>query len=192
MALSSINTGLQQTPDLTDIQSVGKLSFQFISIYNAIGVLQQAIDTYTGNTPVPANNSNQSQPPEQTVIVGNTANMWCKANVTISAGFALGLANVGGVIEAILALASSSPVQCFGLSMTSATAGNPIQVLLLGLFNFGGSVTPGALYYLSPGVGGGLTTTKPTAGSGQLIQPLGYGVDTNSIFFNPSLYTSVA
>lgn len=189
MALSSINTGLQQTPDLTDIQSVGKLSYQFISLYNAIGVLQQAIDTYTGNTPAPANNSNQNQPPEQTVIVGNTSNMWCKANANISAGFAIGLGNVGGVTEAILALASTSSVQCFGLSMTSATAGNPIQVLLLGLFNFGGSVTPGALYYLSPGVAGGLTTTKPST-AGQLIQPLGFGVDTSSIFFNPSLYTS--
>lgn len=190
MPLSSINTGLQQIPDLTDIQSVGKLSFQFISIYNAIGVLQQAIDTYTGNTPPTASGSNQSTPPEQSVIVGNTANMWCVAGAGISAGFLVNLYNNSGVTQAQLATAAVVGQIAMGLTMTSAAINTSIQVLLLGLFNFGGSVSPGGLYYTSDSVPGGLTLTAPTA-VGHFVQPVGYGVDTNSIWFNPSLNPKV-
>ena|ERR1700744_2262770 len=180
---ASINTGLQQTPDLTDIMSIGKLSFQFIQVYNAINILAQAIDTYTGNTP--PSSSQSSQTAESTVIVGNTANFWCTANVNISAGFLVGLKNVSGVTNAVLAQANGgSSVLAMGISMNAASAGQPIQVLLLGLFNFGGSVTPGTIYYTSPTTPGGIVATAPST-AGQIIQPVGIGLDTNSIFFNP-------
>ena len=191
MPLSSINTGLSPVPDLTDIQSTGKLSFQFIQLYNAIGVLQQAIDQYTGNSPAPADNSNQSAPAENTVLLGNTANMWATCGTTnINAGYLVYFTNNSGVTTVSLAQANSFTKLAYGISMTSATAGNPIQVLLLGLFNFGGSVTPGQLYYLSDTVAGGLTTTAPST-VGTIVQPAGYGVDTNSIFFNPCLNPKV-
>lgn len=186
MPLSSINTGLQQTPDLTDIASPGKLGFQFIQLYNAIGILQQAVDTYTGNTPARADNSQQNQTPEQTILVGNTSTMWATASINISAGFLVNLVNAGGVTEVQYANAISAAAPCHGISMAAASAGNKIQVLLLGLFNFGGSVTPGQMYYLSSSVAGGLSTTRPST-SGNIVQAVGYGVDTNSIFFNPTL-----
>lgn len=182
--LASTNTGLQQTPDLTDIMSVGKLSFQFISIYNAIQVLQQAIDTYTGNTPSGAQGSGGT--PESTVIVGNTANMYCSAGVNISAGFLVTLYNVGGVTHAKYAQANSSATPCYGISMNAASAGQQVQVLLLGLFNFGGGVTPGQIYYLSDATPGALVTARPSTPS-DIVQAVGFGVDSNSIFFNPTL-----
>lgn len=183
---SSINTGLQQVPDLTDIQSVGKLSFQFIQIYNAMAILAQSIDSYTGNSP--ATSSSSSTPPEQTILVGNTANMWCIATEAISPGFLVSLSNVSGVTKCTLATGLTLSTIALGLSMTAAAgAGSSIQILLLGLFNFGGSVTPGALYYTDVGgPAGAITTTAPTT-TGQLVQPIGYGVDTDSIFFNPCL-----
>ena len=191
MPLSSINTGLQQTPDLTDIQSVGKLSFQFISIYNAISILQQAIDTYTGNTPAAADGSNQNATPEQTVLVGNNCAMWCTASANLSAGFLVNLFNVSGQTQARYANATVLTQQAHGITLNAASAGQPIHILLLGLFNFGGSVTPGQMYYLST-TPGGLSTTPPAVGSSELVQPVGFGVDTNSIFFNPSTYTEPA
>src|SRR5579863_2517548 len=191
MPLSSFNTGLQQVPDLLNITSVGKLSFQFISIYNAIGVLQQAIDSYTGNSPAPSNNSNQNAAPETTVLIGNTANMWLLAAQNINAGFLVTITNSGGTAIANLSNVASTPYgQAMGISMTNATTGNPLQILLLGLFNFGGSVTPGGIYYASALVPGGLSLTPPSV-SGQLIQPVGFGVDSNSIFFNPCMNPQV-
>lgn len=192
---SSINTGLQQVPDLTEIQTVGKLSFQFISIYNAINILSQAIDSYTGNAP--ATSTSDTQTAESTVLVGNTSNLWVKASVAISAGYLVNLTNTGGATTAQLASAvppggTSPNLIAHGLSMNTVAAGAQLQVLLLGLFNFGGSVTPGQLYYLSDTVLGALMTAPPTAGSGHLIQPVGFGLDTNSLWFNPSLYTPIA
>lgn len=185
---SSINTGLQQTPDLTDIQSTGKLSFQFISLYNAIQVLQQAIDNYTGNSPQTGTSNTQTA--ESTVIVGNTSNFWCNAKTALSAGFLVTLTNVSGVTNAGLANASASSTLAMGLTMTAAAINTPVQILLLGLFNFGGSVTPGALYYLSDTTAGALVTT-PNSTTGHIVQPVGFGVDTNSIWFNPSLNPTV-
>jgi hypothetical protein len=190
---SSINTGLQQTPDLTDIQSVGKLSFQFISIYNAIQALQQAIDNYTGNAPATPTTSTSPATPESTILVGNTANMWCVANANINAGYLVNLFNSSGVTKAQLADAAiTGTYPAMGISMNNASAGGNLQVLLLGLFNFGGSVTPGAVYYLSDAVAGGITVTPPTTGSGHLLQPVGFGVDTNSMWFNPDLRNILA
>jgi hypothetical protein len=187
MALSSINTGLQNIPDLTDIQSVGKLSFQFIQIYNAIGVLQQAIDSYTGNTPSGTVGTGGS--PESTVIVGNMASMYATANVNIPAGYLVSINGSGQVVLANAAYAANVPAM--GLSIAAASAGAQCHILLFGLFNFGGSVTPGTIYYTSPNVAGGLAATKPVL-AGQLIQPVAFGVDTNSVFLNPSLYTTQA
>lgn len=183
---SSINTGLQAVPDLTDIQSVGKLSFQFIQLYNAVSILQQAIDNYTGNTPVGSSSSQGT--PEQTVLVGNTSNMWCVAGENINAGFLVGFYNVSGVTNAKLALAGggSRPPVAHGLSMNSVSTGGQLQVLLFGLFNFGGSVIPGTTYCLSPSVPGGLATFASIT-TGQSRQPIGFGVDTNSIFLNPNM-----
>lgn len=191
MPLASTNLGLQEVPDLTDILSVGKISFHLIQIYNALGVLQQALDNYTGNSPAPADNSNQSSPPENTVLIGNTANIWTTCGTTsINAGYLVYFTNNAGVTTSELANASNATKLALGIAMGSATTGNPLQVLLLGLFNFGGSVIPGQLYYLSDSTPGGLVTTPPIA-TGHIVQPVGYGVDTNSIFFNPCLNPKV-
>lgn len=182
---SSIDTGLQPIPDLTNISSPDKLAFQFIQLYNAVGILAQAIDDYTGNTP--QSNSNPNAPPESTVLVGNTANMWCVANAAINAGFLVTLINSSGVTKAELASAGSKTTPAMGMSMNSVAAGAQLQVLLLGLFNFGGSVTPGQMYYLSNSVPGGLSTSTTGYVTGNIVQAVGFGVDTESIFFNPTL-----
>jgi hypothetical protein len=184
MAASSIDTGLQPIPDLTDITTADKLAFQFIQLYNAVGILAQAIDSYTGNTPAIAQNQNAS--PEQTVLLGNQANMWCVAATNLAAGYLVNLENVGGATQARYAQATGLGSMAMGITMGAASGGGQVQVLLLGLFNFGGSVTPGAIYYLSNTVPGGLTTTYP-GGTGYYNQAVGFGVDTDSIFFNPSM-----
>lgn len=188
---TSINTGLPQIPDLTDINTATGLSRQFIDLYNAIGILAAGIDSYTGNTPVAAQNDTAT--PEQTVILGNTANMWATADSDIGAGFLVNILDNGaGLPLAQLCDASLGLAQLAqGLAITSANAGDPIQILLIGLFDFGGSVTAGAIYYASGSTGaGGLSTVAPTA-SGWAVQPVGFGVDGTSIFINPDLNPKV-
>lgn len=188
---SSIDTGLPAIPDLNNIQQPDKLAYNFIQVYNAISTLAQSIDSYTGNSPQPTSVTNSNiQPVESTVLVGNTSNLWCNAQTALLAGYAVKFVNVSGVLNAAYAQASALSNMCYGITMTAAAINTPVQVLLLGLFNFGGSVIPGSLYYLSPTVAGGITTTSP-ATSGQIIQPVGYGLDTDSIFFNPSLNPQV-
>lgn len=187
MAATSIDTGLPEIPDLTNINTEVGVSKQFIDIYNAIGILAQGIDSYTGNTPESASTSTAS--PESTILVGNTANMWATAQVDISAGFLVNIIDSGaGVPKAILADASMGLAEiAMAISLTSASAGSQIQIQLLGLFDFGGSVVAGQLYYCSgAGGAGGISTVKPTA-SGWAVQPVGFGVDGDSIFINPCL-----
>lgn len=186
---SSIDTGLSATPDLTNVQSVGALSYQLITIYNAINILAQAIDAYTGNAP--ENTETPNQPAEATVIVGNMANFFCNAAVDLGAGFLVTLESVGGVTNAKLADASLGLAGiAHGLTMGTATAGSPIQILLLGLFNFGGGPTAGVIYYLSDTNPGDIIATKPTA-AGSLVQAIGFGIDTDSMWISPSLTPTV-
>lgn len=200
MGLSSINTGLQQTPDLTDIMSAGKLGFQFISIYNAINVLAQAIDTYTGNTPPDAQGNNQNQPPDQTVTLGNFSSFWATAAVSISSGFLVAINSAGQIVLAspngsqVTTGTNQSPntpgaptnAAC-GIAVSSASAGAQIHVMLRGLVNFGtGNLKPGAIYY--PGSSPGSLTYNPggmTAGWGK--QVIGVALNSALMFVAPSL-----
>lgn len=191
MAATSIDTGLPAIPDLTNINTETGVSKQFIDIYNAIGILAQGIDAYTGNTP--ASQESSTSTPESTILVGNTANMFAIAGTNISAGFLVYFTDDGSG-NAIAHLADASlgfAANAQGISMSSGNGGTKIQVMLLGLFDFGGSVTAGQTYYCSGSTGaGGISTVKPTA-SGWAVQPVGFGVDGSSIFINPSLFVTV-
>lgn len=182
---SSIDTGLPNTPDLADIQTPQKLAMTFIEMFNAMQILGQAIDAYTGNTPAGPDTS--AQPAESTVLIGNTTNFWCNASTALPAGYLVTIFNVSGVTNAKLANAASGySGTAMGLTMAAADINTPVQVMLIGLFNFGSGVTPGTMYYLSDAVAGGIAAAAPST-AGHLVQPVGFGIDTESVFINPSL-----
>lgn len=47
-------------------------------------------------------------------------------------------------------------------------------------------IVPGTIYYLSDATPGGYITSKPV-GAGKIVQPIGFGVDSTTLFFNPTL-----
>lgn len=205
MALSSINTGLQQTPDLTDIQSPGKLGFQFIQIYNAINVLAQAIDAYTGNTPADAQGNYQNQTIDQTVTVGNFTSLWVTAGASISSGFLVSFDSAGHAILAdpstVISAASNDAAggqgynsagipegTVKGIAITSASVGAQIKVMLLGIVNFGaGALKPGNKYYLGS-VPGSITYNPASMTAGWIRQPIGFAIDSAHMFINPAQF----
>ena len=205
MGLSSINTGLQQTPDLTDIQSPGKLGFQFISLYNAINILAQAIDTYTGNTPPDANGNYQNQLPNQTVTLGNLAYIWITADQAIGSGYLVSINTTGHAVLAdpanIISTASNDAAGgqgynpsnkaegvVVGIAVSNASVGQQLKVMLMGVVNFGtGNLHPGNKYYLgsSPGSITNNPATMPVSG---IRQPIGFAIDSANMFINPAQF----
>jgi len=200
MGLSSINTGLQQTPDLTDIQTPGKLAFQFISLYNAIEILSQAIDTYTGNTPADAQGNYQNQTIDQTLTLGNYTSIWVTAANAITAGYMVSFSSGQAVLSVQNnANPDNNTLQNFnpsgipdgramGIAVTSAGIGSQIKVMLIGMVNFGvGNLKPGAMYY--HGSAAGSLTYNPTGMiTGRGKQPLGFAIDSAHMFIAPAMF----
>lgn len=180
MPASSINTGLAAIPDLTNINDPGKLSYQLIQLYNAIGILQQAIDSYTGNTP----NHDPTQWLEQggfnQATIGNLSTVYVKADVTIATGQLIGISPT--TKNAVLANGIAIPA--VGLCTNGAAAGSNISYILIGLVQFyaTGSFTPGTEYYV--GATGFFSATRPATGS--TGQHGGFALTDTAIFWNPS------
>lgn len=76
---------------------------------------------------------------------------------------------------------------CVALSVSFATVGGTSLLLFKGLYLLAThSWTPGALLYVDV-VSGGMTHTPPST-IGYYVQPVGYALTSNTIYFNPMLY----
>lgn len=171
MPNSSINTGLAQVPDTTGLNNA-VATYHIIQLYNAIGVLQQAIDDYTGNTPPTAT----PNPPGSTS--GSNVKGYATAGVAIAAGRLCGINGAGAAI-----LANQGTVLARGIATGAVAIGAQVELILLGPLGIfaGGSFVPGTTYYL--GVGGLFTATSPGVG---LSQAVGWALSDTAIVFNPA------
>lgn len=148
--------GLAETPETTD----PKLAYELTKLYNAIKALALALDTYSGS-------------PIFTV----------EATETIAGAALVDLYDVGGVLKARNANAALHTKPCKAFAPAGIASGSVGHVILRGFISISG-VTPGKIYYTSPSTPGEITATKP-AGGANLIQVIGFGLDTTTIFFNP-------
>lgn len=71
-----------------------------------------------------------------------------------------------------------------GFAPTKANSGESLTLVHNVVFNYGASLTPGADYYLSGSVVGGIADAQSIGGTG----PVGYAVDATRIYVKPSGY----
>lgn len=90
-----------------------------------------------------------------------------------------------GAYKASAAVATS--LQALGFCPTAAGVASGVigEVQYLGIISGLTGIIPGTVYYLSATTAGSFTATAPIAPD--LIQPIGFGISTTSIFFNPTL-----
>lgn len=101
----------------------------------------------------------------------------------IAAGDACYVKNDGNIWRSTgAAVAAAAKVR--GFAPTKANAGEVLTLVHNVVFNYGASLTPGADYYLSGTVVGGLADAASTGGTA----PVAWAVDTQRVYVKPSGY----
>ncbi len=94
--------------------------------------------------------------------------------------------NASGSYESAIA-SDFSKFPCVAMTVGATTVGASYPLLFRGLIRFTAwSWTIGGMLYVSA-VSGDMTQTPPAV-SGQFVQPVGYAVTADTIYFNPMIY----
>ncbi len=80
------------------------------------------------------------------------------------------------------AVAAAAKVR--GVAPTKANAGEPITLIYHVVMQYGSGLTPGAAYFLSGTVVGGIADAASTGGTGEI----GFAIDATRIYFKQSNY----
>ena len=161
---------------------------KFVTVVNGRQTLESSVSVSTGPTSqgrVPeldaAGRLDQSMMP-----VGVGADVAIKpASETLSAGSYVNIWNDGGVAKVRKADASVVGKEAHGFILDSVVDGADAMVYFEGRNTQLTGLTPGARYYLSDTLPGGVTATPDTA-SGHIHQFLGVAVSTTEINFEAS------
>lgn len=180
----STNLGLSILPEM-ESREQPTVYAEFLRIRNALRVLQSALDVYTGALSADINYWDQT-PPSSSVRVQGVSRVYAITSEAIALGELVNLYNVAGTMTARKANATNGTKPCRAYcSVNGGVAlGAYGEFILLGLLRTTG-VTPGATYYV--GTTGGLITGTAPAVVGNLVQEIGFGLDDESIWFNPVL-----
>jgi len=101
----------------------------------------------------------------------------------IAAGDACYVKN-DGLIWRSTGAAANAAAKVRGFAPTKANSGEPLTLVYHVVFQYGSGLTPGADYYLSGTVVGGIADAASTGGT----TPIGYAVDATRIFVMNSRY----
>lgn len=176
----SINLGLPATPDTKNQD----LFYQLQILYNSINSLARAVDVYTGSI----------QPDPATwgsigfggVRVQNITRIYVISDVALTAGQLVHLYDPGtGSVHARLANATTIATPARGYSTGIIAAGQEAEIVLQGLHPFFSGLTAGAIYYTST-TPGTVQVGQPST-PGNIIQPVGFALNANTMWFAPSL-----
>ena len=173
---SSINLGLDNIADPPDPSFFGI----FTRVYNAIRNLALALDAYTGRDD-PDQNVFSQIPASSSVGTQRLLRVYCIFGVAITPGQIVHLYNDAGVLKAELASALTSAKPMNGWCQTGAGAGQWGEVIVGGLCELIGGLTPGVTYYLGDTAG----TIAPTTGT--TTQRVGFALGAATIYMNPEL-----
>jgi len=102
------------------------------------------------------------------------------AGGTITAGLAVYLNSSGQVVSATNAASASAEI--VGIALNGASANQPVEYHVGGLFDPGGTAAVGKVYVL--GTGGGIIPVDDIAG-GEYVSVVGVGITTSRILFIP-------
>lgn len=169
----SINLGITSTPSTANEELYNEL----LPLYRAVNTLAYNLDVYTGNVRNPAGLGIGTQ-------IGTPVTVLVTLSETITRGALLHLYRSGTSLVARKAGgASISANLCSAVADTAGDAGSEIKAVLFGyLDGHITGMTPGETYYTSNATAGSATNGAPVGSR----QPLGFALDTNTFFFNPS------
>lgn len=181
-SFSTINTGLSNLPlEVKDATTYA----EFVKLYNAVKIVAQAMDTYTGIGTYPADQWDQVG--NNGILVQNHTKIYPIFGDNVNQGQLVTLKDIGGVPKAYLAIAASNDIRkCRGFATGNVLAGNRGEVVLQGLYPYAGGLTIGQTYYLSNGTYGAFTAVNPS-GVGNIRQGIGYAISTSAMYFNPDI-----
>lgn len=186
----SYDLGLPDIPPTQDDRLLVQLNY----VYNAIKILASVVDAYTGNRPVdPSDYPNT--PPNASIKTQNLARAYYQAGEPIPAGAVVTFLASGGTTKMFVANGAAAVKRAaiaYCAETTAVATGSYGQVILAGLNGFYSGLTPGQILYLAPNNSGILSNTIPTAGSGNLIQPVGFAITDKLLYMNFSPYVGTA
>lgn len=178
----STNLGLAQNPETKDPDTI----FEFQRVYNAIHILQAALDTYSGIGNTDSTLWSQLAGENQ-VSLQNLTNQYVIATEDITAGMVVNLYNNSGTLAVRKALSDSTGnYVCRGFCRQSVTSGNYAWISLMGANNAISGLTPGFTYWLSDSTAGLVTSTPP--GGTSIVQIVGFALSSTCLFVNPQQF----
>lgn len=165
----SINLGLPVAPEVDSPELYASL----MGVYSAIRNVMYALDTYTGNSLVTAEEYSQINAFSQ-MHTQKTAVVYVKLTEDVLAGHMINLHNSGG-LRARKAIVTSQ--RCHGFAVASGSIGDHIPVCLMGACTLISGLTIGTEYYMSSTPGQIQTTAT--------AQRLGVALSGNVLWFTP-------
>jgi hypothetical protein len=180
----STNLGLTVLPELEQKKDPAVYG-EIFRLRSALRILQGALDSYTGALSTEL----QYQPvtsPASSIKVQNISRVYVEATEAIAYGEIANLWNSAGlkVRKASAGLGVGFNCRAYCNTTGGVAIGDFGEFILLGNLPSSG-VTPGAEYFMST-TAGLITSTAPAA-VGNIYQRIGFGLDSNNIWFNPSL-----
>jgi len=163
---------------------------EFLTVYRAIQNLLAGISEFGGIDAPDATEIGSMDPTKY--LLGNNISRWYPiAEVNITRGQTVRATNVAGANRCNLANAGTGRVfgPAIGVANETKAAGQRIEILVGGMTDAIGGMTPGTLYYLST-TPGAIQNLPPVA-AGQLVQPIGWAMTTTQMFLSPSSYGHV-
>lgn len=164
----SVNLGLDISPQAQD-----KNFYDIYRLYNAVKILADALDRYTGTiVPTPPAGSDLSIYGLNYMLIQNTTKVFLTAGATdIPSNVPVAIDSAGRIILA------SNLNGCHGFSTSAIPANTVGPIALLGAMYVSTAITPGYKYY---------TTATPgviSSVSGTYI--VGFAIDAHHLFVNP-------
>jgi hypothetical protein len=177
----SFNLGLEAVPPATeDPQYYGEL----IKIYNAIQNIAYYFERYAG--PLALTESERALYGIEAVCpLRQHSRYYPEATEDLVAFDAVAIDNTGKVSKAN---ANSSATLCSGIVLSNTASGFRAEVCLIGAITGFGGLVPGSIYYLST-TDGTLSNSPP--GAGNYSQKVGRALTATTLFFNPSLESTL-
>lgn len=181
---SRILTGL---PNLPDENIDKKLWSEFLTVYRAIQNLLAGVSEFGGIDP-PDSLEISGMDPTKYLLGTNIYRWYPTADEPITRGQVVRATNVSGANRVALAGASAGLTwgPAIGVANESRATGQRIEILLGGVTDAIGGMTPGTLYYLSTTFGA-IQNLRPV-NPGEGIQPIGWAATSTQLILSPSSY----
>jgi len=183
MVQYSTNLNLSSLPEL-DQKKDPAVYAELLRLRSAIRLLQSSLDTYTGALSTETAYRDQTAP-TSSILVQNISRVYVEATEAIAYGAIVNIYDAGGMkCRNANGTAAGKLCRAFCNDSIGVGIGDFAELILMGVLPVAG-VTPGADYFMSI-VSGLISPTIPFV-AGNIIQCVGFGLDANSIWFNPSL-----